>query len=79
MWKLSLDGECVYLLRTLDCKKKTSTPRERPLTKKTGWGTTERERERWPERERKREGGCSALWKRRIKNETALSHEGAAI
>ena len=42
----------------LDCKKKTSTSpnsRERPLIRKTGWGTTERERES------KREGGCSVL------------------
>ena len=50
----------------MDCKKKTSTSpnrRERPLIRKTGWGTTERERERetdiWTERERK--WGCSAI------------------
>ncbi len=31
----------------MDCKKKTSpNRRERPLIRKTGWGTTERERER---------------------------------
>ena len=32
--------------RTLDCKKKTSTSpnrRERPLIRKTGWGTTEKD------------------------------------
>ena len=28
-----------------------------------------RKRERWTERERKREGGCSALWKMRIKDD----------
>ena len=44
----------------IDCKKKTSTSpnhKERPLNRKTGCGTTERERERdrWTERERKRE------------------------
>ena len=27
--------------------------RERPLIRKTGWGTTERERDLWTERERK--------------------------
>ncbi len=30
-----------------------------PLIRKTGWGTTERERDIWTERERK--GGCSAI------------------
>ena len=45
---------------TLDCKKKTSTSpthRERPLIiiKKTGCGTTERNRGRWTARERDRE------------------------
>ena len=44
-------------------KKESTTPnrRERPLIRKTGRGTTERERERdiWTERERK--GGCSAI------------------
>ena len=50
VWKWSLEGsldsECVYLLRTFDCKKKTSTSpnrRERLLFRKTRWGTTERE------------------------------------
>ena len=32
---------------------------KRPLNRKKGWGTTERER--WTEKERKREGGCSVL------------------
>ena len=35
--------------KTLDCKKKTSTSpnsRERPLIRKTGWGTTESARKR---------------------------------
>ena len=27
---------------------------ERPLIRKTGWGTTEKERDRWTERERER-------------------------
>ena len=37
--------------------------RERPLPviMKMGWGTTERDGDRWIARERKREGGCSAL------------------
>ena len=51
------------LQRTLDCKKKTSTSpnrMERPLIRKTGWGTTERERDIWTERERK--CGCSAIY-----------------
>ena len=76
VWKWSLDGECVQLQITLDGKKKTSTyptRRERPLIKKTGWGTTEREGDSWTERGREagrqagrgreggREGGCSAL------------------
>ena len=50
-------------IRTLDCKKKTSTypsRRERPLIRKTGWDTTEREESRTAI-ERKREGGCSVL------------------
>ena len=37
------------LQTTLDCKKKTSTSpnsRERPLIRKTGWGTYHRKRER---------------------------------
>ena len=41
--------------KTLDCKKKTPTSpnsRERPLIWKTGWGTTEREREKETERGR---------------------------
>ena len=41
--------------KTLDCKKKkTSTSpnrRERPLIRKTGWGTTERETDGQKERE----------------------------
>ena len=46
--------------RTLDCKKKTSTSptrRERPLIRKTGWRTPEREREtdREEARERRRD------------------------
>ena len=54
---------------------KTSTSpnrRERQLIMITGWGTPERDRDRetdrqmdrWTEGERKREGGCSALWKK---------------
>ena len=49
---------CVSLQRTLDCKKKPSTSptrRERPLIKKTGWSTTERETDGHKERERGRE------------------------
>ena len=34
----------------------------RPLIRKTGWGTTERERDIWRERERK--GGCSDIMKK---------------
>ena len=48
---------------TLDCKKKTSTSpnrSERPLIRKTGWGTTERE-EKQMDRKREKEGGCSPL------------------
>ena len=59
----------MLLQRTLDCKKKTLTyPNrgERSLIRKTGWGTTERVR--WTGRERKREGGCSALWKKEDKS-----------
>ena len=44
--------------KTLDCKKKTSTSpnrRERPLIRKTGWGTTERETDGQQERERGKE------------------------
>ena len=43
--------------KKLDCKKKTSTCpncRERPLIRKTGWGTTERERETDGQKERER-------------------------
>ena len=42
--------------KNFDCKKKTSTSpnrRERPLIRKTGWGTTERERDIWTEREKR--------------------------
>ena len=46
----SLDSECVYRQRHLDCKKKTSTSpnrREKPLIGKTGWGRAyHRKRER---------------------------------
>ena len=34
--------------------------RERPLIRKTGWGTTERERERHMDRKRENRG-CSAI------------------
>ena len=47
-WVGSLDSECVYLQRTLD-------RRERPLIRKTGCGTTERE-ERQMGRKREKEG-----------------------
>ena len=43
-WMGSLDSECVYLQRTLDCT-------EIPLIRKTGWGTTERK-----ERDGQKEG-----------------------
>ena len=62
--QIIIDSECVYLQRTLDCKKKTPTSpnrSERLLIRKTGWGTIEREGDRWTEIERTREGGCSAL------------------
>ena len=62
-WMDSLDSE---RQRTLVCKTKTSTSlnrREIQLIRKTGWGTTERERDRWTEREREdavlyEKGGC---------------------
>ena len=63
VWKWSLGGFTGYwmcLKITLDCKKKTSTSsnrRERPLIRKTGRGTTERERERHEDRKREKEGG----------------------
>ena len=47
----------------VDCKKKTPTSpnrRERPVIRKMGWGTTEREEKR-EEREGGGEGGCIAL------------------
>ena len=52
-----------YCKKTLDSKKKTSTSpnrTERQLIKKTG-GVPQKERVGWTERERKREGGCSAF------------------
>ena len=37
-WMGSLDSECIYLQRTLDCKKKTSTsPKSRERFRKTGF------------------------------------------
>ena len=45
--------------KNFDCKKKTSTSsnrRERPLIRKTGWGTTERERETYGQKEREKGG-----------------------
>ena len=53
-----LDSECVKRQRTCGLQEETSTSpnrRERPLIRKIGWGTTERDRDRWTERERKRE------------------------
>ena len=44
--------------RTCGLQEETSTSpnrRERPQIRKIGWGTTERDRDRWTERERKRE------------------------
>ena len=46
VWKWSLDGECVQRQGTLDYKKTSTSPtrqKERPLIKKMGWGTAERE------------------------------------
>ena len=39
----------------------SSTRMDKPLIKKTGWGTTDREKDRWTKRMRRREGGCRAL------------------
>ena len=55
-WIVDVSNSKQRMQRTLDCKKKTSTSpnrRERPLIRKTGWGTTERERQM----DRKREKG----------------------
>ena len=35
----------------------SSTRMDKPQIKKTGWGTTDREKDRWTKRMRKREGG----------------------
>ena len=53
---------CLTTEKNFGLQEKTSTSpnrRERPLIRKTEWGTTERERDIWTERERK--GGCSAI------------------
>ena len=51
------------------CKKKTSTSpnrKERPLIRKTGWGTTERkrERDRWTGREREKRREDAVLYEK---------------
>ena len=57
----SLDSECVFMQRTLDCKKKTliniSKPQGRPLITKTGCGAAERETDRWNRKRDLKKGG----------------------
>ena len=61
-WHYCISVEIVIvskLQRTLDCKKKTSTSstrRDKPLIRKMGWSTTERE-ERQMDRNKEKEGG----------------------
>ena len=55
------------LQRTLDCRKKISTSpnrRERPLIRKTGWDTTERERETYGQKEREKGGRMQCYMKK---------------
>ena len=54
-WMGPLDRQCDQRQITLDCKKTISASpnrRERPLLSKTGWGTTERKRETYGQKER---------------------------
>ena len=74
----SLDSQCVFMQRTLDCKKKTliniSKPQGRPLITKTRCGAAERETDRCNRKRDKKEGRMQCFMKKKDKSLIDVEH-----